>query len=82
MKRAIVLFEAPQEKISVDLDIPLDISAYELVLALNTAYQLGIDTNDIKKCFFKAENPTALLRGGQSLAAFGIRDGSIIMHLE
>ena len=82
MERAVVMFIAAKKNISVDLDIPLDISAYELTQALNSAYQLGIDVSDIKKCYLKAENPIALLRGSQSLLDFGIRDGSIIIYSE
>lgn len=82
MERAIVMFTAPQKNISVDLDIPLDISAYELTQAMNAAYQLGIDISDVKKCYLKAENPIALLRGSQLLKNFGIRDGSIIIYAE
>jgi uncharacterized ubiquitin-like protein YukD len=73
---------APKRNIYEDLDIPLDISAYELTRALNATYQLGIDVSDIKKCFLKAENPIALLRGIQSLKDYGIRDGSIIIFSE
>ena len=82
MERAVVVFTAPQQNISVDLDIPLDISAYELTLALNSVYQLGIDVSDMKKCYLKADNPITLLRGGQSLKDFGIRDGSVLIFLE
>ena len=31
--------------------------------ALNEAYNLGIGTSDVKKCFLQAENPVALLCG-------------------
>ena len=62
--------------------MPLDISANELVNALNTAYELGIDTTDIKNCYLKAEKPVALLRGNKTLREFGIRNGSIINYTE
>lgn len=82
MERAVVIFEAPKKNILVDLDIPLNISAYELTQALNSAYNLGIDISDIKKCYFKSDNPIALLRGSQSLKEFGIRNGSSIIYSE
>ena len=63
-QKAVVVFQIPQRKFSVDLEIPLDITAKELVAALNAAYELGIDTSDIKNCYLQAENPIALLRGG------------------
>ena len=82
MERAVVIFEAPKKNILVDLDIPLNISAYELTQALNSAYNLGIDISDIKKCYLKSDNPIALLRGSQSLKEFGIRNGSSIIYSE
>ena len=66
----------------VDLDIPLDISANELVVALNSAYDLGIDVSNVKKCFLRSENPIALLRGNKTLEEYGIRNGSVIFYKE
>lgn len=65
----------------LDLDIPTSISANELIIALNEAYQLGIDVTNIKKCFLRAENPIALLRGNKTIGEFGIRNGSIIYYI-
>lgn len=79
---AIVIFHITKRKISVDLEIPLNITANELVLALNTAYELGINTSDIKNCYLKAENPIALLRGNKTLADYGLRNGSDIYYTE
>ena len=64
------------------MEVPLSISANELVTALNTAYELGIDTSDIKNCYLKAENPIALLKGNKTLEEFGLRNGSIINYTE
>lgn len=79
---AIVIFHITKRKISVDLEIPLSITANELVLALNTAYELGINTSDIKNCYLKAENPIALLKGNKTLADYGLRNGSDIYYTE
>lgn len=79
---AIVCLKIPNRKFSVDLEVPLWISANDLVTALNTAYELGIDTSDIKNCFLKAEDPVTLLRGNKTLAEFGIRNGSVINFTE
>lgn len=76
----IVKFKDLRKKKEVDLDISISISANELVLALNEAYELGIDTSDIKKCYLQAENPIALLRGNKSIGEFGLRNGSIIYY--
>lgn len=79
---AIVVFNIIKRNFTVDLEIPLNITANELVTALNTAYELGIDTSDIKNCYLKAENPIALLRGNKTLNEYGIRNGSIINYTE
>ena len=79
---AIVIFHITKRKMSVDLEIPLNITANELVLALNTAYELGINTSDIKNCYLKAENPIALLKGNKTLADYGLRNGSDIYYTE
>lgn len=76
--KAVVVFRILKRKQEHDLEIPLDISANELFVALNTAYELGIDTGDIKNCYLQAERPIALLKGNKSLAEFGVRNGTII----
>ena len=63
---------------SVDIEVPLFISANELVIALNSAYDLGIDISDVKKCYLKAENPIAFLKGTKTLQEYGIRNGTVI----
>lgn len=79
---AVIIFNIIQRAFSADLEVPLEITANELVLALNTAYDLGIDTTDIKNCYLKSENPIALLRGNKTLKEFGIRNGSIVNFTE
>ncbi|MBE5872843.1 MAG: hypothetical protein E7287_00390 [Lachnospiraceae bacterium] len=79
---AIIIFNIVKRNFSVDLEVPLDISANDLVNGLNIAYELGIDTSDIKNCYLKAENPIALLKGNKALADFGLRNGSVINFTE
>lgn len=79
---AIIIFNIVKRQFTIDLEVPLDITANELVFALNTAYDLGIDTTNIKNCFLKAENPIALLRGNKTLSEYGIRNGSVINFTE
>lgn len=81
-ERAILIFNITKRDFTTDLEVPLDISANELVAALNEAYSLGIDLSDIKNCYLKAERPIALLRGNKTLAEFGIRNGSVIYFTE
>lgn len=79
---AIIVFNITKRKFTVDLEVPLNISANDLVNALNTAYDLGIDTSDIKNCYLKSENPITLLKGNKILAEFGLRNGSVINFTE
>lgn len=78
MEKAIVVFKAPKQNIEVDIEIPLDITANELVIALTTAYDLGIDLSDIQQCYLKAVNPLALLKGNRLLSELGVRNGTEI----
>lgn len=78
----VVIFNILKRKFSVDLEVPIYISANELVAALNTAFELGIDTSDIKNCYLKAENPITLLKGNKTLFEFGIHNGSVIYYTE
>lgn len=79
---AIVIFNIVNRNFTVDLEIPLNISANEFVNAINSTYELCIDTTDIKNCYLKAENPIALLKGNKTLAEFGLRNGSVINYTE
>ena len=44
----VVIFKNVEKNINVDLEVPLYITARELVIGLNEAYELDIDINDIK----------------------------------
>ena len=76
--KAIVIFRIHKRNIETDLEIPLDITANDLVNAFNTAFDLGIDTSDVKNCYLKAENPIVLLKGNRLLSDFGVRNGTVI----
>lgn len=80
--KIVVIFNLIRKSISVDIEIPIDITTRELLIGLNYAFDLGIDTSDIKKCYLKAENPIALLRGNKLLREYGLRNGSIINYTE
>ena len=62
-------------KKQVDLQVPINISATE---GVNEAYNLGIDINDLSKCYLRSENPIALLKGERTLKDFNLINGSII----
>ena len=76
----VVIFKNVEKNINVDLEVPLYITARELVIGLNEAYELDIDINDIKKCYLKVDNPVMLLRGNMLLRDAGIRNGSVISY--
>lgn len=73
---AIVVLHLLKQKREVDLEVPLNITANDLVIALNSAYDLGINTENVMECYVKCENPIALLRGNKTLKDFGVRNGS------
>ena len=77
-----VVFNMTKRNIVKDIEIPLYITANELVVALNEAYDLKIDTSNVKNCYLKAEKPIALLRGNKTLAEFGVRNGTVVYFTE
>lgn len=79
---AIVIFKIHKRKFETDLEIPLNISANDLVNALNKAYDLGIDTADVSNCYLKSEKPIAFLKGNKELREFGVRNGTVINFTE
>ena len=78
--KAVIIFRMGNSGIEKDLEIPLDITAGELVYALNAAYGLGIDTSDVKQCYLKSEHPIALLKGSRTLKSLGVRNGTVIYY--
>lgn len=82
MEKAIVILNLYKRGEAIDLEVPLNITANELVTGINSAYELGIDTSDVKNCFLRAENPIMLLRGEKTLAEFGVRNGTRINIVE
>lgn len=80
--KIIIEFNMIKRGISVDLEVPTDITARELLVGLNEAYDLKIDTANVKECFLKTENPIALIRGNKLLCDYGLRYGSIINFTE
>ena len=78
MKKITIVLYFHVDKKKIDVSVPDNISANELVIGLNEAYKLEIDTEDLSKCFLRAENPIALLKGNKKLSEYGLRNGSII----
>ena len=78
MGEAVVILNFLSKNTQIDIAVPLEITANEFVVALNEAYKLGINTEDISKCYLRSENPIALLKGDTSLKKYRIHNGSII----
>lgn len=78
MDKAILILHFHKLNKKIDIEVPLNISAKELVIALNEAYNLKIDIEDISKCYLKCENPIALLKGDKTLKEYGLHNGSVI----
>lgn len=78
---AVILVRLLQSGIEHEYEVPLDISANELVIALNDkkVLDLGINTYDLSQCYLRAEKPIALLRGYDTLEKFGVRNGTTII---
>ena len=76
-----ILYQNGTQK-NVDLEVPLSITANELIIGLNSAYRLGINTDDNKKLYLKAENPIALLKGSKTLRDFHLMNGTKIYFVE
>ena len=81
-ERIVVTLNIVKRGVSYDIDIPTNISALELLNGLNQAYDLKVDTSDVKKCYLKTENPIALLRGNKLIEDYKLRNGSIINYTE
>lgn len=79
-KSIIAVLHLHKQNKKVDIQVPLNITANELVVALNEGFNLGINTNDIKQCYLKTENPIALLKGNKTIEEFQLRDGTVINY--
>ena len=77
-EKIIIVLKLHQRGVEYDIEIPTDITAVELIIGLNEAFSLGMDTSDSARCYLKAENPIALLRGNKLISDYGLYNGSII----
>lgn len=77
-EKIIVQFERPKTGEAFDLEIPLNITANELLYSLNAGLRLGVDLENAAENYLISENPVALLRGDHLLESFGLHDGSKI----
>lgn len=78
MEKIIAVLHNHKTHQKVDIEIPLNITANDLIIGLNKAFHLGINTDQIMDCYLKSENPIALLKGNKTLKEYKLRNGSII----
>jgi len=67
-----------EKNTKTDVEIPLNITANELIIGLNRGFDLGMDTTDLSECYLKTENPIAFLRGNKIISDYNLRNGTII----
>lgn len=79
METAVVEFRNEDTGHSAEIEIPLSITANDLLNALNDAFNLGVEMGNAKERYLCAENPIAFLRGNKKLSDLGLRNGSIII---
>ena len=75
---AVIVYNDTERKISVDIEIPLGISADDFIEALNEAFSWGLEKNTLHTLFLKVENPIQLIKGEKTLSEFGLRNGSVV----
>ena len=74
----IMIFNDKKNKRQFDIEVPLDITANELIYGLNKGLKLGINMRDMEQCYLCTEEPRILLRGDMLLEESGVRNGTII----
>lgn len=77
-KKIILLFVNHRTNSQIDIEVPLNITAGELIFGLNSGLSLGMNVEDIYQCYMSAENPIVLVKGNKTLEELGLHDGSVI----
>jgi hypothetical protein len=70
--------DAESREEDIDIEVPLHITANDLVTALNHGFQLGMDADNAPDAYLRTENPVTLVKGGKTVAEFGLYDGTVI----
>ncbi|MCR4996784.1 MAG: EsaB/YukD family protein [Butyrivibrio sp.] len=77
--KLIIRFKNVKQRQEFDIEVPDDITANELIYGLKNSFKLNIDMDDQAKCYMRAENPIALIKGEVILSDLGLRDGSVVI---
>jgi len=80
MDSRLVIFCNDDENYKLDIEVPLNITANDLIYALNESLDLKMDPEDIYNNYFVAENPIAFIKGNRTLEEFDIRNGTRIIY--
>ena len=80
--KAIVIFKRRESDPGIDIEIPMVITAAELIYGLNQGLHLGMNIDDPVHAYMRSENPIALIRGDVTIEELGIRNGSVIVMEE
>lgn len=80
MDSRVIVFYNYDEKYELELEVPISITANDLIYALNDSLDLKMNTEDIYSNYLVSENPIAFLKGNRSLEEFGIRNGTKIIY--
>ena len=73
-----MVFERTKTNESFDIEVPLDITAEELLNGLNSGLRLGLDLNNPAQNYLISENPIALIKGQTLLKDFHLHNGTVM----
>ena len=76
--KIIMIFKRDAGDAGIDIEVPADITAGELIYGLNEGFHLGINMENPAEVFLRAENPIALVRGERTLSDIGLRNGTTL----
>ena len=77
-KTAICILHPGGSSDPLDLEIPLNLPAEELIGALRRTFLPELREGEPESGFLRCENPIALLHGRRKLKDWGVRDGTIL----
>lgn len=80
MNEKIIMIFQHKSEAAIDIEVPANITANELIYGLNNAYKLGINMDSPSECYLRTENPIALIRGDETLEEYGLRNGTIVYY--
>ncbi len=80
METAVVEFRNLNADFSEEIEIPLSITANDLLYALGMAYGLEVSGADLDNHYLYTDNPITFMRGNRTLKEYGLRNGSMIIY--